>query len=649
MTVQLPSPGDPQLGTLSDMLGVGAFEIGGSGTAFGQDLGDDLIGSIIRGPGVSIPTSLSDIPSALANLADFLLTLPLEALQMMKDFIPGAEDSEFLDSATAVATIMAQLAGAPIMASIEALAKLIEVLEKILKSLGLDGDLPDFIDSIPGLDDFVSAFQDFMGLFGNISDLGSGLPELPGLDDIALLGPMIDKLFEAVTNLENSGTLIDDLVAALQSIPFGNIVGIGGPIDIGASIQDTWDQLIGGLVGSVGSGAGLADIFNVGQLVSSWAARGRDSWDILGIRNNKSLISGFLPTSESNFALPISGGSAPTFALTQSTATTGYKRVTQSSPLGVVSWLGSGLTSITHFFVNIFQMDPDTGDKTLVHASDNIVGSVSSSLAFNVYELATPIQTEPGEIYGIELAVRGGGTHSVVGQQTWVPNHPTVFPRNLAAVRNSGTSAAPSTISSGSISYSSNIPWIETGVDSGTGSVTHPNQTTLFTSSGSIPIPDWAEHVDVIAVGGGGGGHKGGTWGIWGEGGDGGNWSTDTWDRGTDFSGSGVSITVSVGAAGSAGTSGSGGNGGSSTAAITGHTVTATGGDGGSGYTGHYEGYSPGNQAYLGTTYVAGGQQSTYGAKGATPGGAGAGGNWISFQNGGAGASGAVWIVFRAS
>jgi hypothetical protein len=171
----------------------------------------------------------------------------------------------------------------------------------------------------------------------------------------------------------------------------------------------------------------LSDLFNIGQVISSQAALGGFSWDILGIRSNKSINTGFLPTSESNFGLDkvALAGSAPTFAVTQSTAIMGFMRISEAASKGVVSWLGSGVTSVTNAYVNIYKMDTTTGGLSLVHASSDIIGSLSSSMQHNVYSLPTPIDVQPGEVYGIEVAVRGAGTHSMVGTPRGCPTTPT--------------------------------------------------------------------------------------------------------------------------------------------------------------------------------------------------------------------------------
>lgn len=513
------------------------------------------------------------------------------------------------------------------------------VVDSLLGAFGVTGT-GGLLDRILDLSDEVS------DLLGTATDASTGLTNL------------MSTIFSALTGggTSGSGNILADLLDAFRNIPFLNIVGIGGPANIGSTVQSTWDQLISGLVGEVGTGASLSDLFNIGQLIGSSAALGQMGWDILGIRSNKSLKSGLLSTSESNINLDTvaSGASAPTFALTQSTAAMAFQRVSESALKGAVSWLGSGVTNITHAFVNIYKMDTTTGGLTLVHGSANIVGELSSSMQYNIYQIPDPIQVEPGEVYGIEVAVRGAGTHSIVGSSTWLPNHPSVYPRGFAAVRNSGTSAAPSTISSGSVTYASNVPFVEFAVTAGDADIPHSPQITQFTSgSSSIPIPSWANFVEVIALGGGGGGRLGGSWGISGEGGDAGVWQAATWVRGTDFTGT-PSINISVGAGGAGGilSSQNGGHGSPTVVSIPGRTVTASGGEGGDALNAggiDKDGGSPGNYTYGGVSYVGGGVQGTFGAPGAPAGGGGAGGNWVSVQPGGPGANGAVWIRFRQS
>lgn len=523
-------------------------------------------------------------------------------------------------------------------------------------------------------------FDGILQLFGltSLEDLFDGL----NIDDIwsaiitAIMNPLglledaigrgdlsdtISSIFGALTGGGTVTNPLDDLAAALQQIPFLNILGIGGPADIGASIQSTWDQWISGLVGVLGTGAGLSDIFNVGQQVSSQAALGGFSWDILGIRGNNPLTSGFLPTSKSNISLDQLVLTPGTVGITQSTALTAYTVIAESIDIGAISWQGQGVTNVTDAYVNLFKMDPVTGNNGgALHASTNQIGLLSGTMQQNIYSLPSPVHYEPGDILGVEIAIRGAGTHSVIGAASTLVDQ-AVYPRRWSSVRNSGTSAPPS--SSWTPTYSNNVPFIEHAVTASIVAIPRSPETTLFNTAGSrtLPVPSWASTVQVISVGGGGAGRQGGTYGVQGEGGDGGSWDTATWTRGVHFSGSpslAIVVPAQVPGGGNTGTSGGiGANGGNvtvtlpATSGFSAATRTALGGEGGDALVTvgdpNMFGQSPGNQVYDGVTYVGGGQQQANGAAGAAPGGGGAGGNWVSFQWGGWGIMGAAWIRFK--
>jgi hypothetical protein len=287
----------------------------------------------------------------------------------------------------------------------------------------------------------------------------------------------------------------------------------------------------------------------------------------------------------------------------------------------------------------------------LAHASANIIADVSGAGTpqYNTYELSTPIAVEVTEIYGAEIEVRTatGGTHAIAGRQKWLPSHPTVFPRRFQSKRNPGGVAPPSTIASGSVDYSTtNVPYIEFAVETGPGTEFHEPQRVQFISSSTTVVPSWANFVDRVLIPAAGGGHQGGTWGVYGEGGDPGTWEYDTLARGTDFTGT-PTVTITLGAPGGGG-GGDGDDAANSTIAVTGAaTLTAVGGLGGNSFGGNKNGESPGDLTYQGWTYRGGLQQNTFGADGNFPGGAGAGGNYVSFQAGGDGGAASAWLVFR--
>lgn len=462
----------------------------------------------------------------------------------------------------------------------------------------------------------------------------------------------IDAVVNVFTGDDSLLHSLEEVVLALLAIPFGNILGVGGPANIGQSILDFIDSLIGGLVGVVGTGAGLADVFNISHLVSSWASLGNMAFELLGIRNNTPVYTGLLPNGKSNY--PVTGINT-TLDCTQSASLISTYRIGESSPLGVVSWLGYGTSGITEFYVNIWRIDNTTGNWGLVQHSPNIVAELApgSTPQWNFYELAYPVPVVAGEQYAFEL-VPVGGTHHVRGISTTdtIPDHPYANVVGLAATRDNTTApnSPPAVIAKGSVTRSSDIAWIEVAIDTGTGSNHHDPVTVYFTESGSVPIPSWAAFLEVVVLGGGGGGHSGGTAGFYGEGGGAGKWAAVIWERGTDFTDATTSVAFTIGAGGAGGSFlGNGSNGGASTATVDGNSLSADGGAGGDAFRfgGHTVGVGPGTYTLNEQVYVGGGDQNVYQSGGAAPGGGGGGGNWITVSSGGAGAAGAGWVRFR--
>ncbi|QXO13308.1 minor tail protein [Mycobacterium phage Trooper] len=84
----------------------GAFQIGGGDFDFGQGYTEGLIRDLFEVP---LPTS----GNAVEILTKQLSRMPLETLQYFKHIIPGTVDDDFIDIATAVATITGNLASLP--------------------------------------------------------------------------------------------------------------------------------------------------------------------------------------------------------------------------------------------------------------------------------------------------------------------------------------------------------------------------------------------------------------------------------------------------------------------------------------------------------------------------------------------------------
>lgn len=489
---------------------------------------------------------------------------------------------------------------------------------------------------------------------GWLSRILALLADLLNLDEIEDLvgGDRADIWTSVIQNVFNpiGGGVFDPAV----------IGGHGGFPDLIETWQETWDKFWPG-----GSGRSLADVANystdVAGTATTAAALGDANSTILAVRNNEPNFLGMDPTGQVTFPIVDLSGTPPTFGVTQTASTMGFIRVGKSATLGSIYWLGCGLTSITAAYLTVYRMDA-AGDCTKVFETSDVTGymTAGSTLAWANYDLdnSEKFDVVPGEVIGIELRVQGAGTHTVAGKiMTNIPNHPTQFPKRNGATRNSGTSASPSTIATGSVGYSANVPWFEIGIADG--DISPPvftPRTTSFDTAGAYTydIPDFIlEHggyIDIIAMGAGEGGSAGSGFSV-GFGGNNGNWAFASYQYGVDIPGGTTEITGSVGAGGTptSFSTGAGNSGGDTTATASGMTtVTATGGSGSSGALPAAYGAGGDNQTYNGVTYIQGAGTSSPGPiNGNAPGGGASGGSQASA--GGTGAPGRIWFVARTS
>jgi hypothetical protein len=338
----------------------------------------------------------------------------------------------------------------------------------------LPGLLVNFVEDLPIVGEFVALMKSIISgdatvddVLDAIKNMFDTLGEMLGLtspdfdpstfselfaaaievvDQVArdLIQNVIDAIREALTGLSETGVALEQMFYALQHIPGNAVLGIGGPADIGQTMQSTWDYLVSGFVGALGSDSGLADLFNISQDVSSRATLGQWSWDILGLRSKYTFSGGMLPTEHS--AVPLTQVGAGASATTTSVTTNsliGWHIFPENMPLGVITWLGSGVSSISDFRVIVWQIYPD-GSTQVIHTSANINGLLSGSMQYNVYELPVPLDVVGGDILGAELIAIGGGTHSVATTPTWLPEHPNALPKRMAARRSDATLRPPS-------------------------------------------------------------------------------------------------------------------------------------------------------------------------------------------------------------
>lgn len=282
-------------------------------------------------------------------------------------------------------------------------------------------------------------FIDLQALMGDPTGLGGGTPSVSG--DVPLVGPLNDTIYQAMTGITATGHVLDDVLAALGSIPGVNVQGTGGPATVSDTLQTTWDQLVGGFVGAPGSGTSLADVYNIAQTVGGNAALGLLGWDVLGIRDNRPMSDGMLSTSSSTVPLAsVSSGSPGTFGVTEAASTIGFRRIEQSMSLGVIRWYGYGTTNITAAYLSVWKMTSD-GNMTVEYTTVNIVGDIAGGAdpVINYVELDPPLALEASDMIGVELLLLGSGTHNIVGQTSWLPDDPHVLPKRMGATRSAAT------------------------------------------------------------------------------------------------------------------------------------------------------------------------------------------------------------------
>lgn len=157
---------------LASLVGLGAFQVGSADQNFGQNVTESFVKSLIGGPALSLPTSISDVPSALVHLAEYLTSLPLEALQWFQSLIPGSTSDDFTDITTAVSTIINAIMVDPLGTLISAFNQIIDIFSGLVVTPINSGvqQVKDWFNNLG---------NEFAGLFNN---LWSGLHLTTGTD-----------------------------------------------------------------------------------------------------------------------------------------------------------------------------------------------------------------------------------------------------------------------------------------------------------------------------------------------------------------------------------------------------------------------------------------------------------------------------------
>ncbi|QPO16543.1 minor tail protein [Mycobacterium phage TelAviv] len=481
-------------------------------------------------------------------------------------------------------------------------------------------------------------FDDVVGRNKLILDWIANLPEQ--LQDLlGRIQALIDSVVQAFTGANSLGNKLEEFLFALSNIRPENIVGVLGPGTIGEAIEKLVDQLVSGIVGEDGEGAGLADLRELIEKISSQSWLGKAAFALLGKRDNKSLNAGLIRSERSNFNLSEINDS---FTIAPGTARIAFDIIEESMPIGAISWIGWGIAGITEFYVYVYRignLNQPGGKAEQLWQSPNVVGvleGTSSPGAYNRCPVDEPIAAEAGDLLAY-VFVSVGGSHTIRGRSEDLPfDNSAAAPvgaRGATHTLTEDPDALPEELTKDDIDWSNEVPWVGIAVDIGDGGAYRDPEQLQLNSATSLPIPNWCDRVDVIVLGKGGNAADGFA-GFYGNAGSPGSYNEVTWVRGEHFTG--TTILTYNGTA----------------VSIPGFSVTGNNGANGVGQRlavfGPPVGRGPGSHEYNGLKAVGGADQTTLGGNGTTPGGAANGGHWLGlYTQGGNGGKGRAWIQFR--
>ncbi|AOT24773.1 minor tail protein [Mycobacterium phage Isiphiwo] len=211
----------------------GAFEIGGGDFGFGQNYTEDLVKGLFHVP---LATPLNAVEVLMQQLS----RLPLDVLKTFKNMIPGTIDDDFIDIATSVGTIIANLASLPIGLLSGDFDAWVTNTFNVVKT-----ELKQILEILGGLivtpiNDAVQAVKDWWNaITGKTQHLNSS-----GKLDAANLVGQVSK--GAVEGLEN---LVDDVADGFKSIWngwFGNNGGTGSAAEVKQTMEAIKNAVAGG-------------------------------------------------------------------------------------------------------------------------------------------------------------------------------------------------------------------------------------------------------------------------------------------------------------------------------------------------------------------------------------------------------------------
>ncbi|ASR77137.1 minor tail protein [Mycobacterium phage MyraDee] len=211
----MTAPNQPMPTSLATMLGVGAFQIGGGGTSFGQDINESFVNALVKVPLATLDT-MFDI------LRDVLLKLPLEALEAFKSLIPEWISQPITDVGQAVEHILAALDPRKIPLN-----------------------LADFQVWVS------TTFNTVSVELRQIMEILGGLIVTPINGAVQAVKDWWNQITGKTSKLQNNGT-----------VPQTAVGGFGGSNDLADGLGQLLDSAVKGAGNLLGSGFGFGDLFD---------------------------------------------------------------------------------------------------------------------------------------------------------------------------------------------------------------------------------------------------------------------------------------------------------------------------------------------------------------------------------------------------
>lgn len=313
----------------------------------------------------------------------------------------------------------------------------------------LDTGLADAANAISDVGDEITALLSGAGeatmaaLGALIAQLVTMLTQISAIFNGAVVSP-VNSTVQQIQDWYNTN------VAYLANIPNTAVQGlVGFGTNIGNTITALSDGVWQGLRAFLGipSGVGPPQVSSAAQQVrvdlnnATDIASGAAAFQAKQSISKQSYLS-IDPSADPVFPLAqINGASPSTVSVTQTKSVMGIIGLPDNGLKKSLVWLGGSLTNITGVYVNLYKVNTTTGVFTRTHQSLNIIGDLTSpgsGVAWQFYNLPMTafFPTLQGEWYVAEIVVVGSGTYSIVGiSNSWMPSHPSVYPKALGAAR----------------------------------------------------------------------------------------------------------------------------------------------------------------------------------------------------------------------